>query len=82
MDSFTVLLIDKSGEVHEKEIRGVERLYSVCNYRNEDGYEELHTWKQIDYTYTLYGKRKGKNNYENKGTFPPPIQQELFYGNL
>lgn len=82
MESFTVLLIEKSGEVNEKEVKGIDRLYSVCNYRNEEGFEELHSWKHMDHAYILYGKRKGKNNYENKGIFPPPIQQELFYGNL
>jgi len=83
-DAFTLLVIDKSGEVQEKQIqiKGVDRLYSVCNYRNEDGFEELHSWRQSSYTLRLYGKRKGKTNYENKGVFPQPIHQELFYGNL
>ncbi len=81
---FTLLLIDKSGEVQEKQIqvKGLERLYSVCHYRNEEGFEELHAWKQTTYSLHLYGKRKGKNHYENKGTFPQPIQQELYYGTL
>lgn len=87
----TVLILEKSGECYEKKVKGIDRLYSVCNYRNEEGFEELHTWIQSPGTATitmstpifvLYGKRKGKNNYENKCILPQPMHQELFYGNL
>ena len=82
MSTFTLLVLDKSGELFEKKVKGLDRLFSVCNYRSEDGFEELHTWNHLNSTFLLYGKRKGKNNYENKCVLPQPIHQELFFGNL
>jgi len=82
----SVLILEKSGECYEKQVKSIDRLYSVCNYRNEEGFEELHTWNlshsNPGSTFFLYGKRKGKNNYENKCILPQPMHQELFYGNL
>jgi len=85
----TLLILEKSGELYEKQVKSVERLFSTCNYRNEEGFEELHTWTlptpvtmSAPIAFVLYGKRKGKNNYENKCILPHPMHQELFYGNL
>jgi len=80
--SFSLLVLDKSGVLHEKPVKGLDRLYTVCNYRSEEGFEELHQWTQSNNTFYLYGKRKGKNNYENKCVLPHPLHQDLFYGNL
>jgi hypothetical protein len=79
MSSFSLLVLEKSGELHEKNVKGLDRLYSVCNYRSEEGFEMLHQWNN---TFYLYGRRKGKNQYENKCLLPQPIHKELFYGNL
>jgi len=79
---FSLLLIEKDGTVREKKVKSFDKLYGVCNYRNEEGFEEIHQWKKGSYCYVLYGKRKGKNNCENKYIWPNPLQQELLYGNL
>ena len=78
---FTLLLLEKAGAIYEKNVKSLDKLYGLCNYRNEDGFEELCTWKKGSNTYVLFGKRKGKNNCENKCVLPPPVQ-EVFYGNL
>jgi len=79
---FSLLLIEKDGTLREKKVKSFDKLYGVCNYRNEEGFEELHQWKKGNQSYLLYGKRKGKNNCENKYVLPSPLQQELLYGNL
>ena len=79
---FSLLMIEKDGMIKEKKVKSFDKLYGVCNYRNEDGFEVIHQWNKGPNSYLLYGKRKGKNNYENKYSLPHPLQQEVFYGNL
>ena len=78
---FSLLMIEKDGMVREKKVKSFDKLYGVCNYRNEDGFELIHLWKKGGNGYVLDGKRKGKNMCENKYSFPQPIQ-EVLYGNL
>jgi hypothetical protein len=78
---FSLLLLEKSGSIYEKKVKSLDKLYGLCNYRNEDGFEELYTWAKGTQCFVLFGKRKGKNNCENKCILPPPVQ-EVFYGNL
>jgi hypothetical protein len=79
---FSLLLIEKDGTVREKKVKSFDKLYGVCNYRNEEGFEEIHQWKKGPQSYVLYAKRKGKNNCENKYVLPQPLHQELLYGNM
>jgi hypothetical protein len=79
---YTILLLEKNGNVKEKEIKSEDRLFANCHYRSEEGFEELHQWPHQGGTLTLYGKRKGKSPYENKAVLPEPIHQSLFYGTL
>ncbi len=79
---FSLLILDRSGTVQEKKTKGIERLYSLCNYRSQDGFEELYTWKHPTMSYVLYGKRKGKNHFENNCKLPPPLQIGSYYGHL
>ena len=81
MSDITILIIEKDGTIAEKKIKSVEKLYSICNYRNNNNFELLYTWRN-DYTYELYGKRKGKNACENKVILPSPLNEEQFFGTL
>lgn len=83
MSDTTILMIEKDGNITEKKVKSIEKLYSVCNYRNNNNFELLHTWKNdCNSDYELYGKRKGKTACENKGILPHPLQEEQFYGTL
>ena len=81
MSEFTLLMIEKDGMITEKKIKSVEKLYSICNYRNNNNFELLYTWTN-DSTYELYGKRKGKVACENKVILPDPLKEEQFFGTL
>jgi len=74
-------MIEKDGNLTEKKVKTIEKLYSVCNYRNNNNFELLYTWRN-ECHYELYGKRKGKTACENKVILPPPLQEEQFYGTL
>jgi hypothetical protein len=74
-----ILIINKNGEITQKNIKSYENLYSVCNYRNNNNFEVLHIWSNELY---LYGKKSGRSGYENKYEFPFPINNEQYYGTL
>jgi hypothetical protein len=74
-------MIEKDGIITEKKIKSVEKLYSICNYRNNNNFELLYTWRN-ESTYELYGKRKGKTACENKVILPSPLNEEQFFGTL
>ena len=81
MSDITILMIEKDGSITEKKIKTVEKLYSICNYRNNNNFELLYTWRN-DFIYELYGKRKGKAVCENKAFLPDPLKEEQFFGTL
>lgn len=77
-----VIILEKDGSVSEKKVKNLERLYSVCNYRTSDQFEQLYVWVNDTTSYELYGKRTGKANNENKFDLPPPVDSDLFFGTL
>ena len=81
MSDTTILMIEKDGIITEKKVKSVEKLYSVCNYRNNNNFELLYTWRN-ECEYEIYGKRKGKTACENKIVLPHPLHEEQFYGSL
>jgi len=79
---FSLILLEKTGTLQPKKVKSFDRLFGLCNYRSEEGFEMLYEWKKNNHSYLLYGKRKGKNNGENKAVLPPPLQDTVFYGTL
>jgi len=87
--------VNKNGDVEEKQTRQPitsEKIYKLCNYKNSTGFEMLHNYPLQSsennddinsiICYEVYGKRQGRANNENKYELPPPIDTELFFGNL
>lgn len=79
---FSLILLEKKGTLTQKNVKSFDRLFGLCNYRSEEGFELLHEWKKLNQSYLLYGKRKGKNNGENKTELPSPLQEHSFYGTM
>lgn len=78
----TSLLIEKDGTIKIINIKNINKLYSVCNYRNDTNFELLYTWNYNNVNYELYGKKKSKGSVKNIYTMPYPINNEIFYGTL
>jgi hypothetical protein len=74
-----IVLIDREGQLTEKNVKGVDKLWGVCKYRNETHFEQLHQWED---GVELHGKRVGKSNYLNTVKFPAPLEHDLFYGTM
>jgi len=81
MSEFIILVIEKDGSIIEKKVKTIEKLYSVCNYRNNSNFELLYKWN-LESTYELYGKKKGKTSCENKVKLPNPLTEDKFFGTL
>ena len=80
----TIILIKKNGDLEEKNVKKIEetQIYKFCNYKNNNDFSRLNIYENKNKQYYVYGKRKGKVNYENKYELPPPIDEELFFGTL
>lgn len=61
-----------------------EELYKKCGFKVSTGFAKQTTWPiRIDgkrYSVSVYAKKDGKANTENKYDFPPPIDTALFFG--
>ena len=80
----TIILVKKNGDLEEKNVKKIEetQIYKFCNYKNNNDFNKLTTYDIDNKQYHVHGKKKGKANYENKYEFPPPIDEELFFGTL
>jgi hypothetical protein len=65
-----VILIEKDGTMIEKNIKSLDKLYSICGYRSTKDFEKLHQWEFDQNVYELYGKKIGKYDKENNYKFP------------
>lgn len=76
-----IIIIKKNTDLQEKNVKTINQneIYKLLNYKNDNDFYKLHTFND---KYEIYGKRDGKANTENKYEFPPPIDKELYFGNL
>ena len=65
-----VILIEKDGAIFEKNVKTIEKLYSLCGYRTNKEFEKLYEWEFDKNIYELYGKKSGKKDKENNYVFP------------
>lgn len=78
----TALLIEKDENLKITNIKDINKLYYVCNYRNDNNFELLYTWKNLNVNYELWGKKKTKGAIKNIYQLPYPIDKEIYYGTL
>jgi len=80
------VLIEKSGECVGKTSKnglGVDELYKKCGFKKVDGFNEVGRWKlDSGLEVVVYGRADGKAGSENKFEHPPPIDKQLFFGNM
>jgi hypothetical protein len=84
----SVLLIESSGIIKSLKAKDVtlETLYKKCGFRTNDHFGPRHIWnvsvkgETQPVTIGLWAKIVGKANYENKYTFPTPVDKDVFYG--
>jgi len=79
----TVIIVEKTGTLKSLQIKDFKEseLFKKCGFKSENNFEKETTWKINNINISVYGKKTGKPNTENKYEFPPPIDEVLFFGN-
>jgi hypothetical protein len=83
----SLVLVDATGTLKTLKAKDVtlDSLYKKCGFRVSDDFERRHTWQvalqsPTKYTISLWAKKTGKATFENKYDFPPPVDNELYFG--
>ena len=84
----TCILIDKKSTLTECNIKNfnIDNLYKKCGFKSTNDFMCRATWEvtlddELHKVY-LYGKKIGRAGNENKYDFPPPVDNELFFGTM
>ena len=80
-----IIIIEKTGNIKQKNIAELNKseLYKHGGFKTNKDFEYQTKW-QVDldkkYEIELYAKRTGRAGQENKYEFPPPVDEELYFG--
>jgi len=84
----TVVIVEKNGDLKIQEYKSTntDDLYKKCNFKKSEGFDKITEWSYSKkgenlITVELWARADGQANQENKYDFPPPIDNELFFGN-
>jgi hypothetical protein len=85
-----ILIVEKSGEIKEVHYLATDMTVALAEiskkagHKNPEGFDHVETWnlplQGQEYSIRLYGKIRGRANYENKYEFPPPVDTLLLFG--
>ena len=79
-----IILVKKTGELQEINYdSSSDSLYKKAGNKKLDNFNSIIRWdiqqKNSTYSYTVFGNKEGKANFENKYEFPPPIDNVLLF---
>lgn len=80
------VIINKSGDLKDGQIKDddLETLNKKCGFKTIKNFEERVNWrikvKGVKYSIKLFAKDDGRANSENKYDFPPPVDNQLYFG--
>jgi len=82
----SILIVEHSGIIKQVKVKdlSMDTLYKKCGFKTNDNFNRVTTWS-VEYNkdtinIELWAKDEGKANNENKYDFPPPVDNELYYG--
>jgi len=93
-DSITTIILKNDGSINEikfnsksleKEkdiIKKMKLLSKIKLKKGSDKFNHLHSYEKESYDISLFGFKKGKEKIINKHDLPPPIDNELFFGDI
>ena len=81
----SIIIVSKTGEFKEKKVTDLklDAVYKHANLKNSNNFNMVAQWNvELDkkYQILLYAKDKGRAGSENKFEFPPPVENELYFG--
>ena len=84
----SIVIVEKNGDlkVQEYKSENTDDLYKKCSFKKVDGFGKAAEWTYSKkgenmITVELWARSDGQANQENKYDFPPPVDNELFFGN-
>jgi len=82
------ITINKHGIIKNTSMRinNTENIYKKCGFKNNNNFSKHHTWeiniKNELLSISMYGKDNGRALNENKYDLPPPLDNNLFFGDI
>lgn len=81
----SIIIVSKTGEFKEKKVTDLklDAVHKYINLKNSNNFDMVAQWNvELDkkYQILLYAKNKGRAGSENKFEFPPPVENELYFG--
>ena len=84
----SIVIVEKNGDLKAQEYKSstTEEIYKKCSLKKADGFGKVAEWTYSKrgenmITVELWARHDGLANQENKYDFPPPADNELFFGN-
>ena len=60
----------------------IEEFYKKCSFRKKQDFDIRVSWKSLKGWVSVFSRNTGNAGKENKYDFPPPIDSELYFGNV
>lgn len=83
-----IIIVEKNGDLKAQDYKSkkTDELYKKCYFKKAEGFEKVAEWtysknSESMLTVELWARSDGLANQENKYDFPPPVDNELFFGN-
>lgn len=83
-----IVIIAKNGDIQTQNIKfdGFGGLYKKCGFRTSKDFTKRMTWnleyRRLKLCIGVFAKNNGKATAENKFDFPPPIDNDLYFGKI
>lgn len=84
----SIVIVEKNGDLKALEYKSTntDELYKKCSFKKSEGFGKVAEWTyskkgETAITIELWARNDGQANQENKYDFPPPSDDELFFGN-
>ena len=84
----SIVIVEKGGDLKALEYKSIstDELYKKCSFKKSEGFGKVSEWTYSKkgenmITVELWARSDGQANQENKYDFPPPADNELFFGN-
>jgi len=80
--SLTIILVEKNATLKTLTVKDFKEadLFKKCGFKKSEDFEKQTQWTCHGYEVSVYGKKNGRANNENKYDFPPPIDSVIFFG--
>ena len=82
------ITINKAGNIKDVTMRNnnVDNMYKKCSFKNNNNFSHEHSWgvslDGTSCTISVYAKNNGRQLNENKYEMPPPIDKNLYFGDI